>query len=557
MFKRLIAVILMLASHASAQQNPRQSNITGMQVLGQAVAAEFGRWEAPVLTQVTATGSRTVSVEGSAFVVPQGQGFMPLQTSIPIRVNDGPNSETVTPSAVSCSQGSGICNFTATFANTHKNNFKIQSATFGLQEAIQFAHQKGGQVLVTSDWGGTTSLITNANGYTNVSVYDTRAGGNQWYFWNGSDYVISFGFSASGATAISSTGTLASSFGAMITGPIGANASIVPGFRTDAHLALTNASCYLAAAHCHVILEFLNQDRTEESGTTYYGFRSDGVGIQLASTFVRFVNSVNTVGNYKTVWCNHQPDSTSDTTSICTYSNNSIKLLAGSTSAEPWTTAPADNSLDIYGNVFTHQGAGQNFVMAGLGAGLGAVIASINDTNTGLLPAELQGTTVTLSGGPTYIRVGSSHNFVVGALASGAVLASINDTNTGLLPAEIQGSTVRLSGGATTISAGSGQNVLVAGSGTGAILASINDTNTGLRTLEIQGSTVSITGNSSLTFAGNLLSSGGYIEGIEIAPPAAPGAGKGRIYFEDNGAGKVQLTVRFPSGAAQIIKTEP
>lgn len=49
----------------------------------------------------------------------------------------------------------------------------------------------------------------------------------------------------------------------------------------------------------------------------------------------------------------------------------------------------------------------------------------------------------------------------------------------------------------------------------------------------------------------------GYIEGTEISDPAAPAANKGRLYFRDNGAGKTQLVVRFPTGAVQVIATEP
>jgi hypothetical protein len=49
----------------------------------------------------------------------------------------------------------------------------------------------------------------------------------------------------------------------------------------------------------------------------------------------------------------------------------------------------------------------------------------------------------------------------------------------------------------------------------------------------------------------------GYIEGYEISdPPSAP-ANSGRIYFKDNGAGKTQLVVIFPSGAVQQIAIEP
>lgn len=50
-----------------------------------------------------------------------------------------------------------------------------------------------------------------------------------------------------------------------------------------------------------------------------------------------------------------------------------------------------------------------------------------------------------------------------------------------------------------------------------------------------------------------------YFEMTEQAggDPAAPGANRGRLYVKDNGAGKSQLCVRFPTGAVQVIATEP
>jgi len=48
-----------------------------------------------------------------------------------------------------------------------------------------------------------------------------------------------------------------------------------------------------------------------------------------------------------------------------------------------------------------------------------------------------------------------------------------------------------------------------------------------------------------------------YVEGPEIGDPGAPAANRGRTYFEDDGAGKTRLIARFPSGAAQVVATEP
>jgi hypothetical protein len=67
-------------------------------------------------------------------------------------------------------------------------------------------------------------------------------------------------------------------------------------------------------------------------------------------------------------------------------------------------------------------------------------------------------------------------------------------------------------------------------------------------------------GNLTTTGALSLASTMGlsnFIEFGEIADPSAPVVNKGRLYVKDNGSGKSQLAVRFPSGAVQILATEP
>lgn len=55
----------------------------------------------------------------------------------------------------------------------------------------------------------------------------------------------------------------------------------------------------------------------------------------------------------------------------------------------------------------------------------------------------------------------------------------------------------------------------------------------------------------------NAGTSGGVLEFLERADPPAAGANAGRLYVRDNGGGKTQLVVRFPTGAIQVIATEP
>jgi hypothetical protein len=48
-----------------------------------------------------------------------------------------------------------------------------------------------------------------------------------------------------------------------------------------------------------------------------------------------------------------------------------------------------------------------------------------------------------------------------------------------------------------------------------------------------------------------------YYDLNEWATPVAPAADRARIYAKDNGAGKTQLIARFPTGAEQVLATEP
>jgi len=48
-----------------------------------------------------------------------------------------------------------------------------------------------------------------------------------------------------------------------------------------------------------------------------------------------------------------------------------------------------------------------------------------------------------------------------------------------------------------------------------------------------------------------------FVDMQEQSDPLAPGANTGRRYMRDNGAGKTEYVVRFPTGAIQVIATQP
>ena len=56
---------------------------------------------------------------------------------------------------------------------------------------------------------------------------------------------------------------------------------------------------------------------------------------------------------------------------------------------------------------------------------------------------------------------------------------------------------------------------------------------------------------------GNAQVGDAHIALTEIGDPSAPGTDQALLYVRDNGAGKTQLVIRFPTGAIQVIATEP
>jgi len=124
-----------------------------------------------------ATGASTITVGPlGSITTADGLVIYPLATTAPILVGGGANQETVTPSAVS-QNTDGSWTISATFSNLHGVGDTVSSATIGLIEAVNYAHNKGGLVVVDGSWvqaGGTNSTITSNKGYTNVSVLDAR-----------------------------------------------------------------------------------------------------------------------------------------------------------------------------------------------------------------------------------------------------------------------------------------------------------------------------------------------------------------------------------------------
>jgi hypothetical protein len=141
-------------------------------VAGLLYAANFGHWTA----SPTAEGNRW-SNPGQCYGTSGGIVFPLFSTSAPIQIVDlanSANTETVTPTLVNYSVGGCSVFYSATHAHT---NYYLQSGTFGLQEALNWAGSGYYEVVLTPDWtalGGTTALATAATKGTNTTILDQR-----------------------------------------------------------------------------------------------------------------------------------------------------------------------------------------------------------------------------------------------------------------------------------------------------------------------------------------------------------------------------------------------
>ncbi|HAG05309.1 MAG TPA: hypothetical protein DCG68_00445 [Cryomorphaceae bacterium] len=150
----------------------------------------------------------------------------------------------------------------------------------------------------------------------------------------------------------------------------------------------------------------------------------------------------------------------------------------------------------------------------------------------------------------------------------GVSIPSATVTGLAIIGNDLSGVTTPISGTANVVAysaiGNAGLNSLYDGAGAGKILDA-DSTYTRIYTPESvaavtsgdSGDANTYYDNTGHVFRGAGGSGGSYLESEEIADPAAPSSNKGRLYFKDNGAGKTQLAVRFPTGATQVIATEP
>lgn len=157
---------------------------------GQAVAANFAYGspggpaglicDNPIAIPASPLVAQSMTVSFGYTTTPDGITFYPLALLTPVSIGTDGNRETVTPLSVT---GSGIptydgVSFTADFADAHGRGDLVASATFGLQEALNYmGAQGGGKVIIDEQWarlGGTTTIKDAAVLPSGVTITDNR-----------------------------------------------------------------------------------------------------------------------------------------------------------------------------------------------------------------------------------------------------------------------------------------------------------------------------------------------------------------------------------------------
>jgi hypothetical protein len=100
---------------------------------------------------------------------------------------------------------------------------------------------------------------------------------------------------------------------------------------------------------------------------------------------------------------------------------------------------------------------------------------------------------------------------------------------------------------------------VVGTSATGPGMAGISGSNVGVYGISnsSDGARFSSSSGYAARFQGAPIQVESYLEVAEIADPEVAPADSARIFVRDNGSSKTQLCIRFPSGAVQVIATEP
>lgn len=186
--RKLISLLVLCFALAATAFGQNQSQIARSG--GTFYANAFNTWQAKLYSGGPPGASAGLVVGGGAVPLRDGTVIYPFNTNAPLIWDYGqPGAENLaTAGVVGCTSYSQVepppCAVAAVFANAHGRGATVKSGTAGLQEALNFAYQKGGGIVVVDQaWvndGGTEAMLGLAAGYANVTIQDFRGPVPQW-----------------------------------------------------------------------------------------------------------------------------------------------------------------------------------------------------------------------------------------------------------------------------------------------------------------------------------------------------------------------------------------
>lgn len=183
MKRRILSILGLIALLTAPVASYAQNRVS---IFGAYSAWDFAYGLSPGVSSLLVTagssssGTYTVTVAYGSVTTASGISFAPLSVNAPVTIGGGTNTETVTPTAVSCStpRVQYTCQFTAAFSFAHNNGDTVRSGDGGLQETATYVIARGsGAVVLSPDWfkwaGGHSAGLTLLTGGTYKSLATT------------------------------------------------------------------------------------------------------------------------------------------------------------------------------------------------------------------------------------------------------------------------------------------------------------------------------------------------------------------------------------------------
>lgn len=226
---------------------------------------------------------------GCGEAIPGYGAAVPFSSSAVVKVNDlttPGNTETVALSTVTNS--APLCTVALSTSNAHTGQYRLQSGTCGLKEAIllfggSVADYEVGQAFYDRGCNASTITGANATGAASGSVLVDKSNGvYTFYVSNGTNFVKQSTISASGWTG----------------GAISNSAAVGVGYATGAGCAVTQATSKSTTVACNGMTGAITMNNASLAATTSVAFTVTDSSVLANDVIIVNLKSGNTANSY-------------------------------------------------------------------------------------------------------------------------------------------------------------------------------------------------------------------------------------------------------------------